>query len=140
MARLRVEVVTPERRLAQLEADEVIAPGAEGLFGVRPGHAPFLSLLQPGPLSIREGAKSELYFVAGGFVEVGAQNVRVLADAAQLANDIDVATAKKRIGEAEEKLKGLEVTDARAQAQRDVIAREQKRIAVAAMKDRPGAA
>jgi F-type H+-transporting ATPase subunit epsilon len=134
MARLKVEVVTPERRLAQLEADEVIAPGAEGLFGVRPGHAPFLSLLQPGPLTIREGSKSELYFVSGGFVEVGAANVRVLADAAQPVKDIDVAAAKKRIVEAEEKLKGLEVTDVKAQAQRDLIRREQKRLEVAAMK------
>ncbi|MDX2014794.1 MAG: F0F1 ATP synthase subunit epsilon [Myxococcaceae bacterium] len=134
MARLKVEVVTPERRLAQLEADEVIAPGAEGLFGVRPGHAPFLSLMQPGPLTIREGSKSELYFVAGGFVEVGAANVRVLADAAQPAKDIDVAAAKKRIAEAEEKLKGLEVTDVKAQAQRELIRREQKRVEVAAMK------
>lgn len=134
MARLKVEVVTPERRLAQLEADEVIAPGAEGLFGVRPGHAPFLSLLQPGPLTIREGSKSELYFVSGGFVEVGAANVRVLADAAQPVKDIDVAAAKKRIVEAEEKLKSLEVTDVKAQAQRDLIRREQKRLEVAAMK------
>ena len=91
MAKLKVEVVTPERRLVQLEADEVIAPGAEGLFGVRPGHAPFLSLLQAGPLTVKDGAKSELYFVAGGFVEVGGQNVRVLADSAQPQKEIDTA-------------------------------------------------
>ncbi len=134
MAKLKVEVVTPERRLVQLEADEVIAPGAEGLFGVRPGHAPFLSLLMPGPLTVKSGGKNELFFVAGGFVEVGAQNVRVLADAAQPAKDIDSAAAKKRISEAEERLKGLEVTDPKAEPQRDLIRREQKRIEVAAMK------
>lgn len=134
MAKLKVEVVTPERRLVQLEADEVIAPGAEGLFGVRPGHAPFLSLLQAGPLTVKDGAKSELYFVAGGFVEVGGQNVRVLADSAQPQKEIDTAAAKKRISEADEKLKGLEVTDPKAEALRDSIRREQKRIEVAAMK------
>ena len=134
MAKLKVEVVTPERRLVQLEADEVIAPGAEGLFGVRPGHAPFLSLLMPGPLTVKSGGKNELFFVAGGFVEVGTQNVRVLADSAQPAKDIDSAAARKRISEAEEKLKGLEVTDPKAQPQRDLIRREQKRIEVAAMK------
>lgn len=134
MAKLKVEVVTPERRLVQLEADEVIAPGAEGLFGVRPGHAPFLSLLQAGPLTVKDGAKSDLYFVAGGFVEVGGQNVRVLADAAQPQKEIDTAAAKKRISEADEKLKALEVTDPKAQALRDTIRREQKRIEVAAMK------
>lgn len=134
MAKLKVEVVTPERRLVQLEADEVIAPGAEGLFGVRPGHAPFLSLLQAGPLTVKDGAKSELYFVAGGFVEVGGQSVRVLADAAQPQKEIDAAAAKKRISEADEKLKALEVTDPKAEALRDTIRREQKRIEVAAMK------
>ncbi|MER2562797.1 MAG: ATP synthase F1 subunit epsilon [Myxococcaceae bacterium] len=134
MAKLKVEVVTPERRLVQLEADEVIAPGAEGLFGVRPGHAAFLSLLQAGPLTVKDGAKSELYFVAGGFVEVGGQNVRVLADAAQPQKEIDTAAAKKRISEADEKLKALEVTDPKAEALRDTIRREQKRIEVAAMK------
>lgn len=134
MAKLKVEVVTPERRLVQLEADEVIAPGAEGLFGVRPGHAPFLSLLQAGPLTVKDGAKSDLYFVAGGFVEVGGQNVRVLADSAQPQKEIDTAAAKKRISEADEKLKTLEVTDPKAEALRDTIRREQKRVEVAAMK------
>lgn len=134
MARLKVEVVTPERRLVQLDADEVIAPGASGLFGVRPGHAPLLSLLEAGPLTVRDGSKSDLYFVAGGFVEVGPQNVRVLADAAQPAKEIDVAAAKRRISEADEKLKLLEVADPKAQQHRDLIRREQKRIEVAAMK------
>ncbi len=134
MAKLKVEVVTPERRLVQAEADEVIAPGAEGLFGVRPGHAPFLTLLQPGPLTVKSGGKAEVYFVAGGFVEVGSQNVRVLADAAHPAKDVDAAAVKKRIGEAEEKLKTLEVTDPKAEALRATIRLEQKRIEVAAMK------
>jgi len=134
MAKLKVEVVTPERRLVQVEAEEVIAPGTEGLFGVRPGHAPFLSLLQAGPLTVKSGGKSELFFVSGGFVEVGSQNVRVLADAAQPAKDVDVAAAKKRISEAEEKLKGFEVTDPRAEVLRAQIRTEQKRVEVSAMK------
>ena len=45
MAKLNVEIVTPERRLVQGTADEIIAPGAEGLFGVRPGHTPYLATL-----------------------------------------------------------------------------------------------
>jgi F-type H+-transporting ATPase subunit epsilon len=134
MAKLKVELVTPERRLAQLDADEVIAPGAEGLFGVRPGHAPYLSLLQPGPLTVREKGVSEVYFISGGFVEVGAQHVRVLADSAQLAREIDVNAAQKRIAEAEEKLKGVEVTDPRGAVHRDLILREKRRIEVASLK------
>jgi F-type H+-transporting ATPase subunit epsilon len=134
MAKLKVEVVTPERRLVQLEADEVIAPGAEGLFGVRPGHAAYLSLLQPGPLTVKDGGKSDLYFVAGGFVEVGGANVRVLADAAQPVKEIDPARSKKLIAEADEKLRTLDVTDPKAEALRSTIRLEQKRVEVAAMK------
>ena len=131
MAKLNVEILTPERRLASLQADEVIAPGADGLFGVRPGHTPYLAVMQPGPLSVRDGATTTTYFVAGGFVEAGPGAVRVLADSAELATAIDVAAANKRIAEAETRLKGFEVTDARAAEQRLVIKREQRRIEVA---------
>ncbi len=134
MAKLNVEIVTPERRLASLQADEVIAPGADGLFGVRPGHTPYLSVMQPGPLAVRDGATTTTYFVAGGFVEAGPTAVRVLADSAELASAIDVAAANKRIAEAETRLKGFEVTDPRAEEQRVLIKRDQRRIEVAARK------
>lgn len=134
MAKLNVEIVTPERRLAQLQADEVIAPGADGLFGVRPGHTPYLSVMQPGPLTVREGTLTTIYFVSGGFVEAGPGAVRVLADSAEVASGIDVAAAQKRITEAETRLKAFEVTDPRAEEQRTIIRREQKRIAVGALK------
>jgi F-type H+-transporting ATPase subunit epsilon len=134
MARLSVDIVTPERRLAQVQADEVIAPGADGLFGVRPGHAPFLSLLQAGPLTVREGTTTTRYFVSGGFAEVGTGTVRVLADAAELSSGIDTQASTKRIASAEEALKGLEVTDPKATAQRAIITLEKKRLEVAALK------
>lgn len=126
--KLNVEIVTPERRMAQLSADEVIAPGAEGLFGVRPGHTPYLSVLQPGTLKVREGTVTTVYFVSGGFVEAGPSAVRVLADSAELAANIDVAAAQKRIAEAETRMKAFEVTDPKALEQRDIIVREKRRI------------
>lgn len=134
MAKLNVEIVTPERRLAKLAADEVIAPGAEGLFGVRPGHTPYLSVMQPGALTVREGSSKTVYFVAGGFVEAGPEVVRVLADAAEVASGIDTAAAQKRIAEAEAKVKTLEVTDARVAELRALIHREQRRLEVSALK------
>ena len=134
MAKLNVEIVTPERRLAQLSADEVIAPGADGLFGVRPGHTSYLSVMQPGPLTVRDGATRTVYFVAGGFVEAGPSTVRVLADSAEVASAIDVAAANKRIVDAETRLKGFEVTDPRAEEQREAIRREKRRIEVSALK------
>lgn len=120
MARLHVEVVTPERRLVQVEADEVIAPGDDGLFGVRPGHVAYLALLQPGLLTVKEGAREQRYFVAGGFCEVGDDAVRVLADAAEPIEGIDLAEAKKRSVEAEAKLLEISPSLPAYAQQRDV--------------------
>ena len=104
MARLHVEVVTPEKRLVQVEADEVIAPGADGLFGVRPGHVAYLALMQPGLLTVKEGSAEKRYFVAGGFCEVADDAVRVLADVAEPLESIDLAEAKKRAETTEAKI------------------------------------
>ncbi|MCC6333740.1 MAG: ATP synthase F1 subunit epsilon [Myxococcales bacterium] len=131
MAKLRVEIVTPEKRLLKAEADEVIAPGATGLFGVRPGHAPFLSKMSAGPVTVSAGAQKNVFFVAGGFVEATATLVRVLADQAEPQASIDVAAAQKRIAEAEAKMKDYELTDARTLALREAIRVEQKRLEVA---------
>ena len=132
MARIHVEVVTPERRLLQVEADEVIAPGALGLFGVRPGHAPFLSLVEPGLLTVSEGGKLHKYFVCGGFVQVSQTSVRVLADSAEAADAIDTAAAKKRIAEAEARLQNLSPADSKVALERETIRRENKRLEIAA--------
>ena len=131
MARIHVEVVTPERRLLQVDAEEVIAPGALGLFGVRPGHAPFLSLVEPGLLTVNEGGKLHKYFVGGGFVQVSQTHVRVLADQAEAADHIDINAAKKRIAEAEARLNQLSPADAKVTTERETIRREQKRIEIA---------
>jgi len=131
MAKLKVEVVTPERRLLKAEADEVVAPGARGLFGVRPGHAPFLSTMAPGPVTVLSGGQKSVFFVAGGFVEAAATVVRVLADAAEPQASIDVAAAQKRIAEYEAKMKDYELTDPRTLELREKVRVEQKRIEVA---------
>jgi F-type H+-transporting ATPase subunit epsilon len=131
MAKLKVEIVTPEKQLLKVEAEEVIAPGATGLFGVRPGHAPFLSKMAPGPVTVKAGGHTSVFFVAGGFVEAASTVVRVLADQAEPQSRIDVAAAQKRIAEAEAKMKDYELTDPRTQALREQIRIEQKRIEVA---------
>lgn len=131
MARLNVEVVTPEKRLAQVEADEVIAPGADGLFGVRPGHTPFLAVLQPGLLTVNGGAAPERFFVAGGFCEVGDDTVRVLADAAEALAGIDVAAARKRLADATAKLAELSPSVPGYALQQQVVRREQVRVELA---------
>jgi F-type H+-transporting ATPase subunit epsilon len=128
MAKLTVEIVTPEKRLLQVQADEVIAPGARGLFGVRPGHTPFLSLMEPGWLTLREGGTTQRYYVAGGFVEVGNDKVMVLADQAEPESAVDLDAAKKRLADAQDKLKGMSPEDARFEVESAVVRRETARI------------
>ena len=131
MAKLAVEIVTPEKRILSVQADEVIAPGAHGLFGVRPGHTPFLSLMEPGALTLKEGGTTQVFFVAGGFVEVGNDKVMVLADQAEPATDIDVEAARKRMAEAQERLKGMSAEDVRFDIESSTVRREAARMGVA---------
>ena len=69
--RLRLEVATPTRLVVSGEADEVVVPGAEGSFGVLPGHAPLLSLVGTGEVMYRTGREEHHLAVSGGFAEVG---------------------------------------------------------------------
>ncbi|MCY1019003.1 F0F1 ATP synthase subunit epsilon [Pyxidicoccus sp. MSG2] len=131
MAKLTVEIVTPEKRILSVQADEAIVPGGRGLFGVRPGHTPFLSLMEPGPLTLIDAGRRESYFVAGGFVEVGNDKVLVLADAAEPVAGIDVEGARRRMAEAQERMKGLSAEDARFELEQATVRREAARIGAA---------
>ncbi len=131
MAKLNVEIVTPEKRIVSLQADEAIVPGARGLFGVRPGHTPFLSLMEPGALTLKEGGSTQTYFVGGGFVEVAADKVLVLADLAEPVAAIDVEAAKKRLTAAQERLKGMSAEDAAFEIESATVKRETARMSVA---------
>ncbi|HSP18987.1 MAG TPA: ATP synthase F1 subunit epsilon [Myxococcaceae bacterium] len=131
MAKLNVDIVTPERRLASLPADEVVAPAAEGLYGVLPGHSPFLSTLAPGPLTVRDGGNTQAWFVAGGFVEVQGDVVLVLADQAEPAAAIDIDTATTSLREAEQRLAALGPGDPKSAAEAARVQRERGRVAAA---------
>lgn len=131
MAELILELVTPERRILSESADEVIVPGFNGLFGVRPGHAPLLSVMQPGILTCRLGATSQSYFVSGGFARVAENKVLVLADQAEAVSDIDVSAAQKRLQEAEERLRGMSADDLRFETESATVRRETARMAAA---------
>lgn len=131
MAKLTVEIVTPEKRILSVQADEAIVPGGRGLFGVRPGHTPFLSLMEPGALTLIEAGRRESYFVAGGFVEVGNDKVLVLADAAEPVTGIDVEGARRRMAEAQERMKGMSSEDARFELEQATVRREAARIGAA---------
>lgn len=103
--KLAFELVAPERLLASIEADMVVIPGADGDFGVLPAHAPFMSSLRPGVISVYQGDKVERQvFVAGGFAEVNARGCIVLAEAAEPVEDLDPGRARERLRNAEEDL------------------------------------
>lgn len=114
MAKLFLEVVTPDKVLVSQEADILVAPGSEGEFGILPGHVHFLSGLISGELRFRDGKDEKYLSVSTGFAEVSNDKISVLVDSAELSHDIDVERAKKSAERARERLskeKGEEEID-----------------------------
>jgi F-type H+-transporting ATPase subunit epsilon len=105
--RLLLDIVTPEGLLLREEVEEVIAPGSEGSFGVRPGHTPFLTTLGLGEISFRRGAEWSHLTCFWGFCEVLPDKVSILADVGERAEDIDVARAEAARSQAEERMKAI---------------------------------
>jgi F-type H+-transporting ATPase subunit epsilon len=101
---LELQIVTPERMLVLEGVDEVQIPGANGYFGVLPGHTPLLAALAVGELWYRKGQDKVYLSIARGFVEVLPERVTVLAQLAEKAQDIDVARAEAAKARAQERL------------------------------------
>ena len=101
---LALEIVTPDRAIVHEQVDEVQAPGAAGYFGVLPGHTPMLALLQVGVLWYRKGTEKIYFSIAFGFAEVLPDRVRLLAQFAERAEDIDLRRAEDAKRRAEEHL------------------------------------
>src|SRR5262249_16728596 len=131
MAKLNVDIVTPERRLISTPADEVVAPSAGGLYGVRPGPTPLRPLLAPGPPTLREGTTTRAWFVAGGFFEVQNDTVLILADQAEPATSIDLEAATQTLREAEQKLASLSPADPALAEETERVRRARARVAAA---------
>ncbi len=93
-AHLTLEIVTPDRAIAHDQVDEVEIPGADGYFGVLPGHTPLLASLQVGELWYRKGGETFYLSIAFGFAEVLPDRVTILAQMAERADEIDVARAE----------------------------------------------
>jgi len=128
---LSLEIVTPEKRVAQAVCDEVRAPGVEGGFGIRPGHASFMSALEPGALVVVQGGSEERYAVGGGFLQVDQDRVIVLADTAEPAAAIDVERAKRDFAEATERLRTLAEQDENHAVEAARVRRAAARLSVA---------
>lgn len=103
---LQLTVVSPERALVDVGAQEVVVPGLGGYLGILPGHAPLFSELSIGLLSYRADGGGGTLAIAGGFVEVLDDQVRVLATVAESGTDIDAVRATDAYRRAQARLKG----------------------------------
>ena len=97
-------IVTPERAVVHEEVDELQIPGAEGYFGVLLGHAPLFSELKVGEVAYRKADRWFFLVVAWGFVEVQPNHVRLLAETAERAHEIDIDRAMRAKQRAEERI------------------------------------
>lgn len=104
MATMRLEIATAERVVYSEDVEILVAPGMDGQLGILPNHAPLLTALQPGEIRVvREGEESYMA-VSGGFLEVMANRVTILADTAERAEEIDIERAEEAMQRAQERI------------------------------------
>ena len=108
---IRVEIVSQDRMVYEGQADIVTLPGIEGEMGILPQHAPLITTLSYGIVTVSYEGKEEVFTIAGGFVEVQPDIITVLADAAENVAEIDVVRAEAAQHRAEEMLKTAPPTD-----------------------------
>ncbi len=137
MSPIRFDIVTAERVVYSEEVDIVIAPGIEGQLGILPHHTPLMTTLQPGELRVRKSGEEFSMAISGGFLEVRPDRVIVLADAAERAEEIDLARAEEAKRRAQERLaqRTPEVNMAQAEA---ALRRALTRLKVAERRRRRG--
>lgn len=101
---LTLRVITPEKIAFDQSVESVRVRGADGEFGVLPNHAPMIAALDPGLLRYRVGGRENALFIAGGFLEVRDNTVRVVTEAGERPQDIDEARAKAAEARARERI------------------------------------
>jgi F-type H+-transporting ATPase subunit epsilon len=101
---IELTIVTPERSVVHEQVDELQVPGLEGYLGILPGHAPLFSELKVGEVGYRKGEHWFFLSVAWGFVEVQFNQVRILAETAERAHEIDIDRAMRAKARAEERI------------------------------------
>jgi F-type H+-transporting ATPase subunit epsilon len=109
--KMKLEIVTPYKKVVDTEVEEVTANGKLGEFGILPGHAPFLTSLNIGELVYKANGVTEHMSLNWGYFEVCDDKIIVLVETAESAAEIDVERAKAALGRAEEALKKLTQED-----------------------------
>ena len=102
MTTMRLEIITAERVIFSDDVDSVQVPGINGELGILPHHAPLMTMIQPGELAINKNGDLTYLAISGGFLEVMANRVQVLADAAERSDEIDEERAKAAVARAQE--------------------------------------
>lgn len=102
--KLHFDLVSPERRVFAGEVDMVVVPGSEGDFGVLANHAPFMSTIRTGAISVHSGNDVTRTFIRGGFAEVTAAGLTILAEEAIDLADVNAEDVSKSLAEAREDL------------------------------------
>ncbi|QCK85751.1 F0F1 ATP synthase subunit epsilon [Phreatobacter aquaticus] len=116
MTTFSFELVSPERQLFSGAVTQVVVPGADGEFGIFAGHAPFVSSIRPGILTIYGEGQPKRLYVRGGFAEVSSGTLTVLAEQAVAVEDLDAGQIDRDIKAAEEDLADAKSDDARSRA------------------------
>ena len=116
MATFAFELVSPTRLLFSGEVDQVDVPGSEGDFGVLAGHAPFITTLKPGILTIKEGGSTQRLYVRDGFAEVNFSGLTILTEFAVPVEEMAAGQIAEEITAAEERLAGAKDGPARDKA------------------------
>ena len=130
MAPMLLEIVTAERRVYSEEVDVLVAPGIDGELAILPSHAPLLTVLKPGEIRVVKGNEESYMAVSGGFMEVMANKVTILADTAERAEEIDIQRTEEALRRARERIAAAP-SDADLERAMASIRRSQARMKVA---------
>jgi F-type H+-transporting ATPase subunit epsilon len=131
MNNVQVDIVSPERKVYEGQVQMVVAKGVEGELGIMAGHAPLVTPLKTGALRLLTENAEQVIAVSGGFIEVRPEKVTVLAETAELPEEIDVTRAQSAKERAEERLKGLNKGDRDFSVNEHALQRAVNRINIA---------
>lgn len=100
MAKIRLQIITPQKPVLEKEVDFVVLPASKGELGILPGHTEYITTLKYGVLRYKIGEETETFAVLGGIAEIANNNVSVFAEGAVLQDEIDEETARQQLEKA----------------------------------------
>lgn len=111
MSTIKLEIVTPERKVYEKDVDMVVVKGIAGELGILPNHIPLVTPLKIAPVKVKIGNQEELIAVHGGFMEVRKDKIVILAELAELPGEIDLERAQRAKERAEGRLNSKDNND-----------------------------